>query len=98
MISAAVIIKSLSACFLLLGLCFFTGRLFYYNFTKKKSAAHTSFFQTTFTGFLLIISVYAIIVTGGKTILLPVPLLLVIARLIKRKDMLLSGKRVKLKR
>ncbi len=64
------------ACSILAGLIMLTGQAFCFLAGKIKKQPAPGYFEYALIGLLLLVSIYAIFVTGGKTILLPIPFLL----------------------
>jgi hypothetical protein len=80
-VSPLSLLKTLPVLLIVLVLFFFVGEGFILlcNSQKKIVAgkrSEQSVFWSLFTGFLLTISIYATVITGFQTILLPIPLLL----------------------
>ncbi|HMG66192.1 MAG TPA: hypothetical protein VK588_00855 [Chitinophagaceae bacterium] len=77
MLSGQIIIYSLAGLFLFLPIQFFVGKIIgtrRFVFTRPES--FSEIFYYSWIGFFTIISVFAIIITAGRTILLPVPFLI----------------------
>lgn len=86
---------------LLLFLFYLVGRtLSFFSGKKKGSLKEGKHFNYIFKGTLFVVSIYAIIITQGKTILLPVPILLILIERIQYKlkeDSSNSNSKLKLK-
>ena len=82
MITSTIIIKAIFSAIGLLALSILTGKLLERlgNAKQKKSAG---LFEPLITGLLMIVSLYAIVITGGRTILLPIVLLIIVAGYLK---------------
>lgn len=86
---------------LLLFLFYLVGRaLSFFSGKNKDSLKEGNYFNFIFKGTLLVVSIYAIYITQGRTILLPVPILLILIERIRYKikeDDLNSDNSLKLK-
>lgn len=77
MLTVSVAIRSLLTGILLLGFFYIIGQFILRLTANSKNTIAHSFFESVTIGLLTVISCYAIVITGGKTLLLPVPFVLV---------------------
>ena len=93
MITSAIIIKAIFSAIGLLALSLITGRLLE-RLGRSKQENGKSIFEPLITGLLMIVSLYAVYITGGRTIFLPIVLLLLLAGSLKNERELVDTERI----
>lgn len=84
MITSAIIINAVLSAIGLLAFSLLTGKLLErLGGAEKKNGS--SIFEPLITGLLMIVSLYAIVITGGRTIMLPIVLLIILAGFLKNE-------------
>src|SRR6476661_8477986 len=78
MVTTIVILKSLGLIVLFLGLFLVVGQLITTRRLRFSGFDTIGTFEAVFNGLLMVVSLFAIIQTKGKSVLLPVPFLLLI--------------------
>ena len=77
-LTSSVLLKSFGLIVLFFAVFFVVGQLITIRRIRLRPFDTVRIFEALFNGLLMIVSVFAIVQTGGKTVLLPVPLLLLI--------------------
>src|SRR4051812_18118309 len=78
MLSLTILLKAFSSILVLFGVFYFCGQLVCTNRVTVKNLNVQFIFQHMLIGLLFLVSLFAIFQTGLKTILLPVPIVLLI--------------------
>lgn len=82
MIDASIIFKAILSVVVLLLLSLLAGRIIN-KIGRSGRGNSSSVFEQLITGILLLVSLYAIVITGGRTIFLPIVLLIVLGTWLK---------------
>src|SRR4051794_4160670 len=96
MLSLSIFLKAFGSILILFVACCFIGQIIFYRRRTINGFNVQLVFESVLLGLLLIVSLYAIFQTGFKTILLPVPAVLLLffsgKRTISTPDSLVSTK------